>query len=103
MLAVARFCMMRLICLLLLQFICSLVYRTPIPLQPIYFASSGLKTQFGLIDDGASVGLALLVVLVATVTKIIGIMIPCWWLKFPCRMNGEAARCSCRNLLLKTR
>ena len=41
--------------------------------MPIYFCNSGLKTQFGLINDGESIGICLLLVTVANVCKFSGV------------------------------
>jgi Kef-type K+ transport system membrane component KefB len=46
-------------------------------LMPLYFTTAGLKTQFGLIADGETAGLAILVIVVATVSKFLGIAVPC--------------------------
>ena len=49
---------------------------------------SGLRTQFGLINDGYSVGMTLLVIVVATASKIIGISLPCCALGIPFRTSA---------------
>ena len=54
---------------------------------PLYFANSGLRTQFGLIDSGTAVGLCILFIVVATVSKLVGIFAPCWWLGVPTRFS----------------
>jgi Kef-type K+ transport system membrane component KefB len=48
---------------------------------------SGLRTQFGLINDGTTFGLALLVIVVATLSKIVGVALPCMAFKIPPRMS----------------
>jgi Kef-type K+ transport system membrane component KefB len=69
-------------------------------LMPLYFCNSGLRTQFGLIDDGLSVGLAVLVIVVATVTKIIGISVPCVYLGIPKRISVViGVLMSCKGLI----
>lgn len=55
--------------------------------MPLYFANSGLKTQFGLIDSGEAWGLTILFVVAATVTKVAGIFAPCWWMRVPARIS----------------
>ena len=43
---------------------------------PIYFCNSGLRTQFGLINDGEAVGVCILLIVIATVTKLVGVSLP---------------------------
>jgi Kef-type K+ transport system membrane component KefB len=50
-------------------------------LMPIFFVGSGLRTQFGLINDGTAVGMCILVIAVATLSKIVGIMFPFWFMR----------------------
>lgn len=56
-------------------------------LMPLYFCNSGLRTQFGLINDSTSVGYCVLLIFVATLTKIIGIWTPCVYLGIPKRIS----------------
>jgi len=48
-------------------------------LLPLFFAFTGLRTQIGLLDDGASWGLAIVLVLVATLGKLGGSMASARW------------------------
>lgn len=50
-------------------------------LLPLYFASSGLKTNVGLLDDGTVWGYTIGIIVLATVSKIIGAMLAA-------RLNG---------------
>ena len=43
---------------------------TVVILMPLFFTNSGLRTQFGLINDGQTAGVAILVIVVATVSKV---------------------------------
>ena len=63
-------------------------YFTVVILMPLFFTSSGLRTQFGLISDGRIFGLALLVIVVATVSKLVGVALPCYYMGIPPRLSG---------------
>lgn len=65
-----------------------LEYITVCILMPLYFTNSGLRTQFGLINDGLSVGYCILVIFVATASKVVGIMGPCMYAGVPFRISG---------------
>ena len=69
-------------------------------LMPLYFTNSGLKTQFGLLNTGEGVGYAILVIVVATVSKATGTFFPCLYLGIPPRMAGVvSALMSCKGLV----
>jgi Kef-type K+ transport system membrane component KefB len=54
---------------------------------PLYFAYSGLRTNFGLIDSVEAAGVAVALIVIATLAKVIGILIPALWLKIPVRLS----------------
>ena len=62
-------------------------FFTVVILMPLFFTSSGLRTQFGLISDGRTFGMALLVITVATLSKIVGITLPCMYYQIPTRLS----------------
>ena len=69
-------------------------------LMPLYFTNSGLKTQFGLLNSWEGIGYALLVIVVATVSKATGTFFPCLYLGIPPRMAGVvSALMSCKGLV----
>ena len=43
---------------------------------PLYFTNSGLKTQFGLINDGVSVGICVGLIAVSTIAKVTSLKEP---------------------------
>jgi Kef-type K+ transport system membrane component KefB len=56
---------------------------------PLYFCNSGLRTQFGLINDGEAVGVCILLIVIATVTKLIGVTLPLIFrYGFPARISS---------------
>ncbi len=69
-------------------------------LMPLYFCNSGLKTQFGLINTWPILGLSVLVIVVATVSKIIGITLPCMYMGMPARISTVlGVLMSCKGLI----
>ena len=52
---------------------------------------SGLKTQFGLINDGEAVGFTVLLIVVALVSKVAGILAPTIFFKIPIHLSSVMA------------
>lgn len=45
-------------------------------LMPLFFVQTGLRTNFALIDSGQAAGLTILCIAVATIAKVVAIMVP---------------------------
>ena len=60
-------------------------------LMPLFFTNSGLRTQFGLINSAEVLGYTVLVIVVATASKLLGIMLPALYFRLPARTSGVVA------------
>jgi Kef-type K+ transport system membrane component KefB len=68
--------------------------------MPLYFAYSGLRTDFGYIDSAEAVGVSVALIIIATISKIIGIVIPARMLKIPWRLSMVlGVLMSCKGLI----
>lgn len=69
-------------------------------LMPLFFTNSGLKTQFGLINDLHTAGFSVLLIVVATISKILGVYVPLRMTKSPPHTSMTiAVLMSCKGLV----